>query len=93
MEDSASVHRSLKSNLTFSVKIGTIRTDKFFERRTDMSIRAQAKHIGFPIIGELTRYPGLEPSHLYQYWFDDAENKYILYRGILTIVTADGRVF
>ena len=49
-----------------------------------MSIRTQAKHIGFPIIGELTRCPGLEPSHLYQYWFDDAENKYILYRGITT---------
>ena len=58
-----------------------------------MSIRTQAKHIGFPIIGELTRCTGMEPSHLYQCYFDEAENRYILYRGILTIIAADGKVF
>ena len=58
-----------------------------------MSIRRQAEHIGFRIVGELTRCTGLEPSHLYRCYFDAADNKYILYRGILTIVSADGRVF
>ncbi len=57
-----------------------------------MSLRTQALRIGFPIVGELTRCTGMEPSHLYQCYFDDAENEYILYRGILTIVTADGKV-
>lgn len=57
-----------------------------------MSIRNQAERIGFRIVGDLTRCAGMEPSHLYRYYFDDAGNKYILYRGILTIVAADGRV-
>ena len=58
-----------------------------------MSIRRQAEKIGFRIVGELTRCVGMEPSHLYQCYFDDARNKYILRRGILTIVAADGKVF
>ena len=58
-----------------------------------MSIRAQADQIGFQIIGELTRCMGKEPSHLYQYYYDEAENAYILHRGILTIVAADGTVY
>ncbi len=58
-----------------------------------MSIRLQAEQIGFPIVGELTRCTELEPSHLYRCYFDAAKNRYILYRGILTIVSADGRVF
>ena len=58
-----------------------------------MSIRRQAEKIGFRIVGELTRCVGMEPSHLYQCYFDDAQNKYILRRGILTIVAADGKVF
>ena len=58
-----------------------------------MSIRMQAERIGFRIVGELTRCTGMEPTHLYQYYLDEAENRYILRRGILTIITADGRVF
>ena len=58
-----------------------------------MSVQTQAERIGFAIIGELTRCTGMEPSHLYQCYFDEAENKYILYRGILTIIAADGKVF
>ena len=63
------------------------------EEVKEMSISAQAERIGFQIVGELTRCIGMEPSHLYQYYFDDACNKYILHRGILTIVAADGTVF
>ena len=58
-----------------------------------MNVRAQAERIGFRIIGELTRCTGFEPSHLYQCFFDEAENEYILHRGILTIVAADGTVY
>lgn len=58
-----------------------------------MSIQTQAERIGFRIVGELTRCVGMEPSHLYRYYLDDASNTYILHRGILTIVAADGRVF
>ncbi len=57
-----------------------------------MSIKKQAERIGFKVVGELTRYMELEPTHLYQCYLDDAANKYILRRGILTIVAADGRV-
>ncbi len=58
-----------------------------------MSIRTQAERIGFRIVGELTRCTGLEPNHLYQCWLDEAANRYILRRGILTIIAADGTVF
>ncbi len=58
-----------------------------------MNIKAQADRIGFQIIGELTRCMGMEPTHLYQYYYDEAANRYILHRGILTIIAADGTVF
>ena len=58
-----------------------------------MTIRAQAERIGFRIVGKLTRCVGMEPTHLYQYYLDEAENQYIVRRGILTIIAADGRVF
>ena len=58
-----------------------------------MSVRTQAESLGFRISGELIRCAGREPSHLYQCYFDEAENRYILYRGILTIIAADGKVF
>jgi hypothetical protein len=62
------------------------------EEGNGMSIRTQAERIGFHIVGDLKRCMGMEPSHLYRCYFDDAENKYIVYRGILTIVAADGKV-
>ena len=58
-----------------------------------MNVRAQAERLGFEIIGELKRCRGLEPSHLYQCFFDEGENTYILHRGILTIIAADGHVY
>ena len=63
------------------------------EEGRGMSIRAQAEKIGFQIVGELTRCMGMEPSHLYRCYYDEACNKYILHRGILTIVAADGSVY
>ena len=59
----------------------------------DMGIQAQAESIGFRIVGALVRRRDFEPSHLYQCFFDEADNQYILHRGILTIVAADGTVY
>ena len=58
-----------------------------------MGIQAQARSIGFSIVGALIRHRELEPTHLYQCFFDEADNRYILRRGILTIVAADGTVY
>jgi len=63
------------------------------EEENSMGIKAQAEKIGFQIIGELTRCVDMEPTHLYQCYFDEAQNEFILRRGILTIVAADGKVF
>ena len=58
-----------------------------------MGLRAQAEQIGFQVVGALTRRRDCEPTHLYQCFFDEAQNEYILHRGILTIVAADGTVY
>jgi hypothetical protein len=58
-----------------------------------MGIRAQAEKIGFRIVGTLIRCREFEPTHLYQCFFDEAQNEYILRRGILTIIAADGTVY
>ncbi|MBQ9663108.1 MAG: hypothetical protein IJV40_08180 [Oscillospiraceae bacterium] len=58
-----------------------------------MGLKAQAERIGFQVVGELTRCMDLEPTHLYRCFLDEAQNQFILRRGILTIVSADGRVF
>lgn len=58
-----------------------------------MSISAQAERGGFRIVGELTRYIEREPTHLYQCYFDEARNEFIVRRGILTIIAVDGKVF
>ena len=60
---------------------------------TAMGLQAQAEKIGFRIVGALVRRRDFEPTHLYQCFFDEAENQYILHRGILTIVAADGTVY
>ncbi len=62
-------------------------------RKWDMGIRAQAERIGFQVIGELTRCTDREPTHLYQCYFDEARNEFVLRRGILTIIASDGTVF
>lgn len=57
-----------------------------------MSIREQAKILGFEIIGRLTRRPEWERSTKERAYIDDAGNEYYTRRGILTIVTVDGVV-
>ena len=58
-----------------------------------MSISAQAERGGFRIVGELTRSIEREPTHLYQCYYDEARNEFIVRRGILTIIAVDGKVF
>ena len=58
-----------------------------------MSVRMQAERLGFIVVGNLRRFEDLEPSHLYRYYIDEADNRFIVRRGILTIVAADGTVW
>ena len=57
-----------------------------------MSIRAQAEARGFSIIGKLTRYPEGDLSRYHYCFCDEAGNAYYIHLGVLTIVSADGRV-
>jgi len=57
-----------------------------------MSIREQAKTLGFEINGQLIRHTELEVFRLERVYLDDQNNQYLVRRGILTIVTADGTV-
>ena len=41
----------------------------------------------------LPRRVDLEPNHLYVCYMDEFENEYVVRRGILTIVSADGKVY
>ena len=49
--------------------------------------------MGFRIVGTLVRHREPEPTRVYQCFLNEAENEYILRRGILTIIAADGRVY
>ncbi len=57
-----------------------------------MSIREQAANLKFEIIGNLERHEELEIFRVEQVYLDDAGNAYLVRRGILTIVTAEGWV-
>ena len=56
------------------------------------SIREQAANLCFQIVGRLTRRPEWERSSKERAYIDEAGNEYYTWRGILTIVTADGGV-
>ena len=56
-----------------------------------MSIYAQARQMGFSVSGALAPSEG-QDSHC-QYFTDDGGNTYIVRRGILTIISADGKVY
>ena len=74
--------------------LGRIRKTEYkMGEKKKMSIKAQAEKIGFQIVGTLTRRTDYEPTHLYQCFFDEAQNRYILHHGILTIIAADGTVY
>lgn len=63
------------------------------ERGIDMSLSRQAQRLGFPITGALTRRSERERSRREQLYEDEAGNLYLVRRGILTIVAADGTVY
>jgi hypothetical protein len=57
-----------------------------------MSIEKQAQDLGFQIIGNLRRCEEQEQSWRYLCYSDEANNEYVLYRGILTIITPEGKI-
>lgn len=57
-----------------------------------MSIREQATNLGHEIIGQLVRHAEMELFRCEKVYLDEAGNQYLVRRGILTIVTADGGV-
>lgn len=57
-----------------------------------MSIREQAANLGHEIVGKLVRHTELEIFRCEKVYLDEAQNEYLLRRGVLTIVTADGGV-
>ena len=57
-----------------------------------MSIKAQADLLGFEIVGRLTRYPDGDLSRYHYCFVDEGKNVYIIHLGVLTIMSADGRV-
>ncbi len=60
---------------------------------TGINLKDEASRRGVPRIGDPYRCQELEPNHLYEIYMDEFNNEYIIRRGILTIVTGDGRVF
>ncbi len=58
-----------------------------------MTLKEEALQRGVPRVGEPVRRTDLEPNHLYEIYMDEYDNEYIFRRGILTIVTGDGKVF
>lgn len=60
---------------------------------TDLNLKDEAMRRGVPQIGLPYRREDLEPNHLYEIYMDEFDNEYIIRRGILTIVTGDGKVF
>lgn len=57
-----------------------------------MSIRKQAKRLGFEVVGKLTRKAEWEHERCERWYMDEGKNEYYTRCGILTIVTADGGV-
>ncbi|MBQ9662907.1 MAG: hypothetical protein IJV40_07140 [Oscillospiraceae bacterium] len=60
---------------------------------TTLNLKDEAARRGVPRIGEPRRCQELEPNHLYEIYMDEFDNEFIIRRGILTIVTGDGKVF
>ena len=61
--------------------------------RTDMPIMQQAQMMGFKVAGSLVRRRDKERSGRDEYYEDAEGNAYLVRRGILTIVAADGTVY
>ncbi len=60
---------------------------------TVQNLKDEACQRGLSAIGEPLRRHDLEPNHLYEIYMDEYDNEFIIRRGILTIVTGDGKVF
>jgi len=58
-----------------------------------MSVSAQAQKLGFTVAGKLIPREGKEPVRRCRYYEDEAGNVYVVRRGILTIIAANGKVY
>ena len=56
-------------------------------------LKDEAFRRGLSRVGQPLRRHDLEPNHLYEIYMDEFDNEFIIRRGILTIVTVDGKVF
>ena len=59
----------------------------------EINLKEEARSRGVPNIGNPQRRRDLEPNHLYEIYMDEFDNEYIIRRGIMTIVSADGKVY
>ena len=57
------------------------------------AVYSLAEKLGFAVQGALTETTGREPVRRCRYYEDEGGNLFILRRGILTIIGADGRVY
>lgn len=63
-------------------------------REEDMTqLREEALRRGIFPVGTPVRRTDLEPNHLYVIYMDEYGTEYIYRRGILTIVTLEGKVY
>lgn len=60
---------------------------------TEFEIMEEARRRGLTRMGTPVRRTDLEPNHLYVCYLDEFDNEYVIRRGILTVVTGDGRVY
>lgn len=58
-----------------------------------MSVEKQAQDRGFEIVGSLRRCDDAVQSKRFLCYLDEAGNEYVMYRGVLTIIAANGDVF
>jgi len=60
---------------------------------TETEIIEESKKRGLKNIGTPVRRTDLEPNHLYLCYMDEYDNEFVVRRGILTVVTLDGKVY
>ena len=56
-------------------------------------LKAEAARRGISVVGTPLRRTDLEPNHLYEIYMDEYDTEFIFRRGILTIVSVDGKVY
>ena len=66
---------------------------KGWQTVTAAEIVEESRKRGLLKLGTPVRRTDLEPNHLYVCYMDEYDNEFVVRRGILTVVTADGKVY